>query len=313
MGEGTIALGANDKITKEQEGVIELNGYKVSVSEGDDLNTIMGKLVDAASIIGGSAFAVTDTTNDTTANGMDYAGYSPVTTYPGSRLVIMTKEYGSSQSIEVKCSNKELAQALGIDSAADDDGFVVQGSDVKAEFTTDANGKRVGFDDSAVLSTSGTRITVKDVNNKSFEMDVPGNVAGTKFDDTGKIPVSTGTSSKDIVQEVTDVGTMSIHVGANQDQVIRIDIPEVTTYTLGIDTVNVMTGLTASQSIEKVDKAINRASSVRSKIGSYQNRFEHTQNNIAVSNENLTSALSAMRSEERRVGKECRSRWSPYH
>ena len=129
---------------------------------------------------------------------------------------------------------------------------------------------------------------------KSFEMDVPGNVAGTKFDDTGKIPVSTGTSSKDIVQEVTDVGTMSIHVGANQDQVIRIDIPEVTTYTLGIDTVNVMTGLTASQSIEKVDKAINRASSVRSKIGSYQNRFEHTQNNIAVSNENLTSALSAM-------------------
>ena len=220
VGEGTIALGANDKITKEQEGVIELNGYKVSVSEGDDLNTIMGKLVDAASIIGGSAFAVTDTTNDTTANGMDYAGYSPVTTYPGSRLVIMTKEYGSSQSIEVKCSNKELAQALGIDSAADDDGF--------------------------------------------------------------------------IVQEVTDVGTMSIHVGANQDQVIRIDIPEVTTYTLGIDTVNVMTGLTASQSIEKVDKAINRASSVRSKIGSYQNRFEHTQNNIAVSNENLTSALSAM-------------------
>lgn len=294
VGEGTITLGANDKITKEQEGVIELNGYKVSVSEGDDLNTIMGKLVDAASIIGGSAFAVTDTTNDTTANGMDYAGYSPVTTYPGSRLVIMTKEYGSSQSIEVKCSNKELAQALGIDSAADDDGFVVQGSDVKAEFTTDANGKRVGFDDSAVLSTSGTRITVKDVNNKSFEMDVPGNVAGTKFDDTGKIPVSTGTSSKDIVQEVTDVGTMSIHVGANQDQVIRIDIPEVTTYTLGIDTVNVMTGLTASQSIEKVDKAINRASSVRSKIGSYQNRFEHTQNNIAVSNENLTSALSAM-------------------
>lgn len=57
---------------------------------------------------------------------MDYAGYSPVTTYPGSRLVIMTKEYGSSQSIEVKCSNKELAQALGIDSAADDDGFIVQ-------------------------------------------------------------------------------------------------------------------------------------------------------------------------------------------
>ena len=111
---------------------------------------------------------------------------------------------------------------------------------------------------------------------------------------TGKMKWQGEWAYVNIVQEVTDVGTMSIHVGANQDQVIRIDIPEVTTYTLGIDTVNVMTGLTASQSIEKVDKAINRASSVRSKIGSYQNRFEHTQNNIAVSNENLTSALSAM-------------------
>ena len=36
----------------------------------------------------------------------------------------------------------------------------------------------------------------------------------------------------------------------------------------------------------------------------------------ALSNEydyNLLSLISDMRSEERRVGKECRSRWSPYH
>ena len=28
---------------------------------------------------------------------------------------------------------------------------------------------------------------------------------------------------------------------------------------------------------------------------------------------NFTNAVSVFRSEERRVGKECRSRWSPYH
>ena len=27
----------------------------------------------------------------------------------------------------------------------------------------------------------------------------------------------------------------------------------------------------------------------------------------------ITSSISSIRSEERRVGKECRSRWSPYH
>src|SRR5256885_16600097 len=31
------------------------------------------------------------------------------------------------------------------------------------------------------------------------------------------------------------------------------------------------------------------------------------------SEKNLSSALTRVRSEERRVGKECRSRWSPYH
>ena len=29
--------------------------------------------------------------------------------------------------------------------------------------------------------------------------------------------------------------------------------------------------------------------------------------------ENMSERLSGVRSEERRVGKECRSRWSPYH
>ena len=294
VSEGTMGLAGGAVITAQQAGSIELNGYKVDIQEGDNINTIMGKLVEAADKIGGTAFAIADTANDSKTNGTQYAGYSPVTTYSGSRLVIMTDEYGSNQSITVTCDNAELARALGINQAAQDGGIVVQGSDVTAEFTTDASGGRVGFEDSAVLSTRGTKITVTDVNNKKFEMDVPGNIAGTQFDDTGSKPAATNNASQDIVQEVTDVGTMSIHIGANENQVIKLDIPAVTTYTLGIDKINVMTGLTASQSIEKVDEAINRTNSVRSKIGSYQNRFEHAQSNLAVSNENITSALSAM-------------------
>src|SRR2546426_6463755 len=40
-----------------------------------------------------------------------------------------------------------------------------------------------------------------------------------------------------------------------------------------------------------------------------------TDNDLVVINSNLTSAVGQItyRSEERRVGKECRSRWSPYH
>ena len=39
---------------------------------------------------------------------------------------------------------------------------------------------------------------------------------------------------------------------------------------------------------------------------------EYSENNvIKTATENIT--YSQLRSEERRVGKECRSRWSPYH
>ncbi len=298
IADGTINMGASDSITKEQAGTIKINGYNVDISEGDTLNTIMDKLVDASNMIGGSAFTIAaGAANDTAANGTEYAGYQVSTTYTGSSLVIMTNEYGSDQSLTITCNNEELANLLGISSAATDDGWIAQGSDVKAEFTTTTEGgvtKRVGFEDSAVISTSGTKITIKDVNNKTFKFDVPGNIAGTTFNDSARQPAANGGQSTDIVQEVTDVGTMSIHIGANEYQVIKLDIPEVTTYTLGIDTVNVMTGLTASQSITKVDYAVTKANEVRSKIGAYQNRFEHTLNNLSVSNENITSALSTM-------------------
>ena len=38
-----------------------------------------------------------------------------------------------------------------------------------------------------------------------------------------------------------------------------------------------------------------------------------TDSEAASAVEKLINTLSVLRSEERRVGKECRSRWSPYH
>lgn len=298
-GADTISMGAGDKITKEQAGDIDINGYTVSISEGDTLDDIISKLVDAADLIGGKAFVTDETAqNDTKANGSVYAGYVPNTTYEGGRLMIMTNQYGSEQSLTVKCSNTELAGLLGLNNdVTTDDGYVVNGSDVQAEFTKDADGKRVGFEDSAVMSTSGTRVTIKDVNNKTFVTDVTGTSAGTKFDDVNKSNSKSqaiSADTKDVVQEVTDVGTMSIHIGSNEYQVIKLDIPALNTYTLGTDTINVMTGMSAGVAISTVDNALSIASAARSKLGAYSNRFEHTISNLSISSENLTSSLSKM-------------------
>lgn len=326
VGDGNIAMTSTDTIKKDEVGSISINGYDINIDEGDDLNTVVSKLMAGADMTGGKMFVTASLTNDTsdkplegtkikksdgttetvsaadvasaTGKGTEYAGYEPATTYKDNIIVFMTNEYGSDMSLNITCSNQNLAKKLGLEKAyvgpdSADKGIQAQGSDVQAKFTEDS-GERVGFSNSAVISTSGTVITINDVNNREFKFDVPGNVAGTKFDDTGLNPSATSTSEKKIEQEVTDVGRMSIHIGANQDQVIVIDIPAVTSYTLGTDTINVMTSVTSQQAIAKVDVAIGRVNDVRSKIGAYSNRFEHTRNNLGVSTENAESALSTM-------------------
>src|SRR5256886_7533451 len=52
-------------------------------------------------------------------------------------------------------------------------------------------------------------------------------------------------------------------------------------------------------------------------VGVYDVRFAGNPGSVAVAtpiaSEQLTLTWARQRSEERRVGKECRSRWSPYH
>ena len=85
---------------------------------------------------------------------------------------------------------------------------------------------------------------------------------------------------------------MKIHVGANEGQQIELDIPKINTETLNLQNINVMTFDTASRAITKADEALARVSEIRSRLGAYENRLEHTTSNLDISNENLTAALS---------------------
>lgn len=98
---------------------------------------------------------------------------------------------------------------------------------------------------------------------------------------------------------VSSTGT-SIHIGANKDQTMLIDINQMDTKTLGdgdikIKDINVLTTAGAEQAIKTVDEAIKQVSSERSKLGAFQNRLEHTINNLNTSSENLTAAESRIR------------------
>ncbi|RID84850.1 hypothetical protein D1953_13080 [Peribacillus asahii] len=58
---------------------------------------------------------------------------------------------------------------------------------------------------------------------------------------------------------------------------------------------DVSTTESASAAIKVLDNAIQNVSAERSKLGAYQNRLEHTINNLGTSSENLTAAESRIR------------------
>ncbi|GAA0318781.1 flagellin [Bacillus carboniphilus] len=76
--------------------------------------------------------------------------------------------------------------------------------------------------------------------------------------------------------------------------VTAANITGVTAYDLtkGID---IETQSAADSAITVIDNAINTVSNERSKLGAYQNRLEHTINNLGTSAENLTAAESRIR------------------
>ncbi|MFC5557610.1 flagellin [Ureibacillus thermophilus] len=88
---------------------------------------------------------------------------------------------------------------------------------------------------------------------------------------------------------------LSMHIGANENQTMKVDINKMDTNSLGIKDIDVTTKDGAETAITKINDAITQVSAERSKLGAFQNRLEHTINNLGTSAENLTAAESRIR------------------
>ena len=97
---------------------------------------------------------------------------------------------------------------------------------------------------------------------------------------------------EDLEIDITNMGGMRLQVGANEGQVIEVVIPSINTNYLGVDELDVTTEDSATEGIDIVSDAINYISNIRSKLGAYENRLEHTVTNLDTSEENMTSAYS---------------------
>lgn len=96
-------------------------------------------------------------------------------------------------------------------------------------------------------------------------------------------------------QDTRNDGSATFQIGANNGQSLNLSIGDMRASTLGISDLQIGTRSQASTAIKVVDEAIQKVSSERAKLGSVQNRLEHTINNLGTSAENLTAAESRIR------------------
>ena len=106
----------------------------------------------------------------------------------------------------------------------------------------------------------------------------------TKVNKTGTV------QSFDI--DLTGMGAMTLQIGANEGQTIDLRIPELSLLNIGAKKTDVSTLDGANRAIDEIKNSINYVSQMRSRLGAYQNRLVHTENNLATSQENVTAAYS---------------------
>ena len=255
-------------------GKLCINGEDILIEEGQSLAEVYTALRDLGEAVNVEVFA-----GEVGADGAP----ETVDLDKDAKLTFMATDAGSARSVEIFCDNDKLLTFLGLEDlgaletneALTGTAIRVKGTDAKITLNTDKTTSSC-FEKTATVAADGNKVTITDKN--GLEMVI-------KIDaDTPKDQVATIT--------VLDEGPIVLQVGANERQTVTISIPKVTAETLGTEKVNVKTSEGAGDAIAALDKAINKVSAIRAKLGAYENRLDHAITNVDISNENLTEALS---------------------
>ncbi|MBI3039094.1 flagellin [bacterium] len=84
-------------------------------------------------------------------------------------------------------------------------------------------------------------------------------------------------------------------IGADEGQIMKIGFQDMSSEALNVNDLDLTTIKGAQESLWKLNLAIDKVSGERSKLGSFQNRLEHTVNNLRTTYSNLTASESRIR------------------
>lgn len=259
------AVSINSNVKPLTEGSISINGVSVKVTPEMSQDEYLQALQNAANLAG------TQMQEDAVTG----------------EITFVSESYGSSYGVNIELTGSMSALA-GNSYTVDADGNKTPQAgykvDAKGNAVADVSGKdavvKAGNNlDDTRIRTDGNRVYV--VGNGGFSMDF---LLSDQIDTTA--------GSKDLQMDVTEIGSMTIQIGSNQYQEMAVRIPEVSSETLYLDTVDVTVAGGADRAISTLDDAIAYVSSVRSRMGSFENRLEYATNSLGETEENMTSAYS---------------------
>lgn len=252
--------------TAVPKGSVSINGFEVGFTGEETAVEFYQKLRDGAAKGNVNVFP-----SDGTNNPVQYpetGGYTPTgTPYQyGDQLAFVCNEFGVESNVDIKCSTPEMAAFLGIP------GTTTAGTNIQitADMTSD-------FGPQATMTTDGNRITITDV--AGFSMD---------------FMVGAGQTG-DLDIEVTDIGKMTLQIGANEHQTMKFTIPKISSELLYLDEVDVTMVDGGGRAISILDDAIATVSTIRSRIGAYQNRLEYAVDSLDAAEEDVTTAYSRIK------------------
>ncbi|WP_404335942.1 flagellin [Planococcus rifietoensis] len=220
------------------------------------------------------------------------------------------RQMGSAQSAQMDNMGK-LSSGMRINSAKDDAAGLSISEKMRGQIRGLEQGSRNAQDAISMIQTAeGALSETHDILQRMRELTVQAGNDSYDTDDRTVIQVEIDDLAEEItrISETTQfngqnlldatggtTGTFSFQIGSNKDQQLTVSFAAMDAATLTADTVDVTDSATATASLEILDNAIKSVSDERSQLGSKQNRFEHTINNLNTSAENLTAAESRIR------------------
>ena len=175
------------------------------------------------------------------------------------------------------------------------------GSDYVIDFRKNDSGDGAVVDESSIRlykSPDDKAAGVEMAGIKSKEVNEKGDRITITMNDGAQLVVKahTGLSNNASVGlDLSGVGGMKIQVGSGEGQEIHMAIPKISLDNLDLTGIDVRKEEGARRAMDQTKNALAFVSSVRSRLGAYENRLENAISNLDVTTENLTKSYSTIK------------------